>query len=105
MGKHAPSTAAAQDVEDGIEDRPEIRGSRSAPRLGGRKQATDGIPFGVTEVTWVSHRRTLARLLDLSKHPLRNGNDDLNLELGGTPVKTNPAGGNETRPKNAYIMY
>ena len=39
------------------------------------------------------------------RHGLKNGNDDLNLELGGTPVKTNPAGGNETRPKNAYIMY
>lgn len=72
MGKHAPGTAAAKNVEDGVEDRPEVCGSRPAPRLGRRKQATDGMPFGVTEVTWVSHRRTLARLLDLSKHPLRN---------------------------------
>lgn len=82
MGKHAPSTAAAQNIEDGIEHRPEVCGSRSAPRLGSRQQATDDMPFGVTEVTWVSHRRTLARLLDLSKHPLNSrGEESRNLFL------------------------
>jgi len=68
--EHAPSAAAAQNVEDGIDYRPGICRSRPTSRLGGWKQATNNPPFRVTHVARVSHRCILARLSRLSKHPL-----------------------------------
>ncbi|MEO6195884.1 MAG: hypothetical protein ABIS20_22935, partial [Thermoanaerobaculia bacterium] len=41
-----------------------------ASRLGCRKQATNNPPFRVAHVARVSHRRILARLSGLPKHPL-----------------------------------
>jgi hypothetical protein len=69
--EHAPSTAATQNVEDGIDHQPEICRTRPTSRLGCRKQATDDPPFRVTDITRVSHKRILSRLLGLPKHPLR----------------------------------
>ncbi len=43
--------------------------------------------------------------LSYRRHGLKNGEGELNLEKGGTPVKTEPAGGDETRPKNTFLMY
>jgi hypothetical protein len=71
LGEHAPSAAAAQNVEDGIDDRPKFCRTGAPSRLRGGKQTTDDLPFRVAEVTRVSHRRILARLSRLSKHPLR----------------------------------
>jgi hypothetical protein len=71
LGEHAPSAATAQDVENGIDDRPKFRRAGSPSWLGSRKQTTDDPPFRVAEVTWVSHVRILARFPRLSKHPLR----------------------------------
>jgi len=70
LGEHAPSTAATQYVEDGIDDRPKLCRTGSPSRLGTWKKATDDPPFRVAEVTGVSHRRILARLSRLPKHPL-----------------------------------
>ena len=69
--EHAPSTAATQNVEDGIDHQPEVCRTRPTPRLGCRKQATNDPPFRVTDITRISHRRILSRLLGLSKHPLK----------------------------------
>src|SRR5215218_6108396 len=68
--EHPPSTAATQNVEDGIDHRPEICRTRPASRLGCRKQATNNPPLRVAHVARVSHRRILARLSGLPKHPL-----------------------------------
>src|SRR5215510_6664548 len=64
LGKHAPSTAAAQNVEDRIDDPPQVGAPGSAARLGGWKQTMDDPPFRVIDVARISHGRTLARLLD-----------------------------------------
>jgi hypothetical protein len=68
--EHAPSAAATQDIEDGVHHRPEICPTRPTSRLGCRKQATNNPPFRVAQVARVSHRRILARLSVLPKHPL-----------------------------------
>ncbi len=70
--EHAPRATATQSVEDGIDHRPGICRTRPASRLGCRKQATNNPPFRVAHVTRVSHRRILARLSGLPKHPLKN---------------------------------
>ncbi len=69
--EHAPRATATQSVEDGIDHRPGICRTRPASRLGCRKQATNNPPFRVAHVTRVSHRRILARLSGLPKHPLK----------------------------------
>ena len=71
LGQHAPSAAATQNIEDGVDDRSELCRTRAPSWLGGREQPTDDPPFRVAEVAGVSHRRILARLSRLSKHPLR----------------------------------
>jgi len=81
--EHAPRAAATQNVEDGIDHRPEICRTRSTSRFGGRKQAADDLPFRVTHVAWVSHRRILARLSGLPKHPLSLVAQELLCNLAG----------------------
>lgn len=73
VGKHAPSAATAQNIEDGIDHRTKIRRAGAPSWLRGWKQATNDPPFRVADVTRVSHRRILAHLPGLSKHPLRPG--------------------------------
>ena len=68
--KHAPGAAAAKNVEDGVDHRPQICASRSTTGLGCRKQTTEALPFRIAKVAWVSHRRILTRFHGLSKHPL-----------------------------------
>jgi hypothetical protein len=68
--EHAPSAAASQDVEDGIDYRPKVRSSRPSSRLTRRQEARDHPPFRVIQIARISHEGILARLSGLPKHPL-----------------------------------
>ena len=69
--EHAPSAAASQDVEDGIDYCPQVGSTRPSSRLAPRQKARNHPPFRVVQIAWVSHDDILARLPGLPKHPLR----------------------------------
>ncbi|MEA2561407.1 MAG: hypothetical protein QOH06_2911 [Acidobacteriota bacterium] len=70
-GEHAPSAAATQDVEDGVDHRSELCCAWPTSGLRCRQQTYNDPPFRVFEVARVSHTRILARFSGLPKHPLK----------------------------------
>ena len=49
MGQHAPRAAAAQEIEDGVQDLPLRVGYRAASWFGVGHQMFDQVPFFVTQ--------------------------------------------------------
>jgi hypothetical protein len=50
MRQHPPGTAAAQQIEDGVEDVPLGVGLGTAPRFGVGHEMLEHVPFFVTEI-------------------------------------------------------
>jgi len=74
VGQHPPGTAAAQHIQEGIDDRPQVDGAGSASRFGGRQQGLQQGPLLVLQIGRVVlsfHKlRSIPQKLPLFKHAL-----------------------------------